>query len=199
MFNSKSRFAALMEDSSSSSSANKNNNNYSRTTRESRGRQQSAFSVSSSSISSLPLPLKKDVIKEMTFPELETTKSIKQQKQENEKNFAQIVQTAPKVSNTTVEDVIPEGWIRLTRDQNKESININYGNNYKNVQQTSEEVSDELTKTNILQIMNCLSCLHYTRTKEYIHDWGINDWEQQFMCKTDYNFSSSSDSEDEII
>jgi len=191
MFKTNSRFAALMENSSASS--NQNNYSRSRDRMYNRNLRQSSFTETS------PL-LKKNVVQEMSFPELETTKSMKDKENINSKNFAQIVKTVPKACDTKT-DIIPDGWVRITREKQMQNINVSYGDNYSSQipknQEISQELSEEKKKEDILHLMKSLSYLHYTRTKEYIDMWGIDEWEEQFMFKTDYGYSSETDTEEE--
>jgi len=190
MFKTTSRFDALMENTP----ASKTQSYYSRSRPTERySRHQQDFSFTSSS---QPFLKKKEVVPEMSFPELETTKFMKDQKSVNAKNFAQVVKTQPQICNKMI-DVLPDGWIRITRDPEMENININYGNYSKKNEKNLEEDTEERNKPDILNLMNTLSNLHYTRTQEYIRMWGIDEWEQQFTFKTNSDLSSGTDSENE--
>ena len=151
--------------------------------------------------------LEREREKEKEEKEIKTTKALAIE------NFPQLVSIEKKVSfvqsssflektkpkqikiieNNVEEEIIPYGWVKISRNQNTNRLVLKYNKEYqaeeeekKKKEKDEEEEKKRIFEENKEQIysyevINALNDLHFKRKQEYIDNWGYNEYEKMFL------------------
>lgn len=93
------------------------------------------------------------------------------------------------VKNKNKEDEVPPGWCMMQYDKKTHQTIYKYGKpTYIEREKTEREIG--------IDVLNALVSLHEKRTKEYIDNYGYDEWERMFRFPNyDYNWVDKLDEE----
>lgn len=141
------------------------------------------------SYNNIKIESKKDFeIKENEFPELSIP--IKNNSN-NTKTFTSLLkeQESIKVEEKT-EDIVSPGWSLYKYTKNNNGIFGKCSKLTYKIENSIIDQTQEIVKQNEEEaITNALTCLHEKRTNKYKELWGLDEWEQTFICPNyDYEY-----------
>jgi len=170
-----SRFSVLLDNASSSekkSSNNSNNNininrnqNMDRPNRDYYRKSNNLFSGSHNVV----IPSKKEFsYADEMFPSL-TDNTIEVKEDVQTQNFMDKLLTEKKVDSNDDTWILPDGWVKITKDKETSSLTYNYGKNMKH---------DKMPT--LFDICEELACKYEKWEEEYIDKWGKDEYEKMY-------------------